>query len=356
VAKKPTYEELERRVKALEAESFKRKQAEQKTEKSISILRAALESTADGLMVVNREGKIVSLNKNLEEMWQIPRSIIEMRDDNLILGCILEQLNDPEGFLERVEKLYTQPDADSYDIIELKDGRIFERYSRPQRIGEKSVGRVWSFRDITDGRRAQEELERSFSILGKTLEGIIHAMVLTVEKRDPYTAGHQRRVAAFASDIATAMGLSEEQINQIRLAGIIHDIGKICIPSDILTRTGRLSENEFGIIKDHAHVGYDILKEIKFPWPLAQIVYQHHERLDGSGYPRGLSGDEILLEAKIIGVSDVVEAMASHRPYRPTLGMDLALEEITKYRAKLYDREVVDISLKLLREKSFKFE
>jgi putative nucleotidyltransferase with HDIG domain len=179
---------------------------------------------------------------------------------------------------------------------------------------------------------------------------------LTVERRDPYTAGHQHRVANLAAAIANEIGLSEEQIDGVRMASVIHDLGKIHVPAEILSRPGRLTENEFSIIKTHPQTGYDILKTEEFPWPVAQIVLQHHERMDGSGYPSSLSGEEILLEARILAVADVVEAMASHRPYRPALGIDKALEEISKNKGVLYDAKVADACLRLFTEKGFKFE
>ena len=157
----------------------------------------------------------------------------------------------------------------------------------------------------------------------KALEGTIHALASTVEKRDPYTAGHQQRVTAIACAIASEMGLSEEKISGIRMVGFIHDLGKIYVPAEILSKPGQLTEIETKIIRTHAKVGYDILKKVEFPWPTAQVIVQHHERIDGSGYPLGLSGEDILLEAKIIGVADFIEAIASHRPYRPSLGIDM---------------------------------
>jgi len=181
-------------------------------------------------------------------------------------------------------------------------------------------------------------------------------VALTVEVKDPYTAGHQRRVGNLARAIANEMGLPQEQIEGIRMAGLIHDLGKISIPAEILSKPGRLSDFEWGMIKMHPQVGYDILGEIEFPWPVAQMVLQHHERMDGSGYPQGLAGEDILLEAKILGVADVVEAMASFRPYRPARGLDKALEEISQNRGGLYDPEVVDVCLKLFTEKGFAFE
>jgi len=186
------------------------------------------------------------------------------------------------------------------------------------------------------------------------LGGTIEAMALTVETRDPYTAGHQRRVSDLARAIATEMDISENRVQGIRLAGVIHDIGKISVPGEILSKPGRISKHEFGIIKEHPTVGYNILKTVDFPWPIAQIVLQHHERFDGSGYPNGLSGEDILLEARIMAVADVVEAMASHRPYRASLGTDMALKEIAKNRGILYDAQVVEVCLRLF-NKGYRF-
>ena len=194
------------------------------------------------------------------------------------------------------------------------------------------------------------------SKLKEALDGIIHVIALTVEIRDPYTAGHQLGVARLAFAIAKEMGLSEDQAEGVRVAGTIHDLGKISVPAEILSRPGQINEMEFGIIKTHPQTGYDILKGMEFPWPLAQTVLQHHERMDGSGYPQGSSGENTLLEARILAVADVIEAIASHRPYRPALGTEKALEEVQQNRGTLYDPEVVDACLKLFVEKGFKFE
>ena len=211
--------------------------------------------------------------------------------------------------------------------------------------------------ELAERQRAEEELQDSLEKLRKALGGIIRAMALAVEAKDPYTAGHQRRVANLACAIATEMGLSPEQIDGIRMAAAIHDLGKIGVPTEILIKPGPLSDIEYDLIKAHAQVGCDILDEtIEFPWPVAQIVLQHHERMNGSGYPQGLSGDEIMLEARVLAVADVVEAMASRRPYRPPRGIDKALEEISQNRGILYDAEVVDACLKLFTEKGFEFE
>jgi HD-GYP domain-containing protein (c-di-GMP phosphodiesterase class II) len=174
-----------------------------------------------------------------------------------------------------------------------------------------------------------------------------------VEARDPYTAGHQRRVSDLARTIATEMGLSRDRIDGIRVMGAIHDLGKISIPAEILSKPTKLNDMEFGLIKAHAHAGYDILKDIDFPWPVAEIILQHHEKLNGSGYPQGLKGDEIHLEARIVGVADKVEAMASHRPYRPSLGLEEALADISQNRGTLYDADAVDVCMRLFHEKHY---
>jgi len=210
-----------------------------------------------------------------------------------------------------------------------------------------------------EGRRqrkqTEEALEQSYRKLRRVLEETALALAYAIEKRDPYTAGHQQRVAKLACAIAREMGLTEEQIDGVKVTGILHDIGKISVPAEILSKPGKLTEIEFSLIKAHPQVGYEILKDIEFPWPVAQITLQHHERMDGSGYPSGLSGEEILLEARILGVADVIEAISSHRPYRPGSGVGKALQEISKSRGVLYDPNIADITLKLFYEKGFKF-
>ncbi|HUW49726.1 MAG TPA: HD domain-containing phosphohydrolase [Sulfuricella sp.] len=216
---------------------------------------------------------------------------------------------------------------------------------------------VWdgAAQDITERERIEEERKRNLLKLGKSLEETVQAIAATIEMRDPYTAGHQRRVAALARRIAEEMHLPSEEIHGIYLTATIHDIGKIHIPAEILSFPGKLGEIEYALIKVHAQAGYEILKNVEFPWPVAQMVYQHHEHLDGSGYPRGLKGDEIMLGARIVCVADVVESMASYRPYRPGLGVRKALAEIRKNRGKLYDAAAVGACLKLFKE-GYEFE
>ena len=177
-----------------------------------------------------------------------------------------------------------------------------------------------------------------------------------LEKKDPYTAGHQKKVVRLAVAIAEELQLSKGQIEGITVASNLHDIGKINVPSEIWSKPGKLSDLEFAMIKTHCQAGFEIVKEIEFPWPVAEVLLQHHERMDGSGYPRGLTGDQLLLEARIMAVADVVEAMASHRPYRPALGIDTALEEISKNRGILYDPDVVDACLRVFRKNGFKLK
>jgi PAS domain S-box-containing protein len=218
------------------------------------------------------------------------------------------------------------------------------------------IGSVSVVRDITEKKQAEEELQRTVENLRRAINTTIQVMVSAVETRDPYTAGHQARSADLARAIAMEMGLPQEKIAAIRMAGSIHDIGKLSIPAEILSKPTKLSDLEFALIKEHTRRGFEMLKDVESPWPLAEIVFQHHERMDGSGYPRNLKGEEILIEARILTVADVVEAMASHRPYRPGRGIEAALEEIEKNSGIFYDNTVVDACLRLFREKGFKLE
>jgi PAS domain S-box-containing protein len=210
--------------------------------------------------------------------------------------------------------------------------------------------------DITERKQAEEKLHQTLESLKKAIVATVQLMVSAVESRDPYTAGHQTRSSDLARAIATEMGLPQEKVDGIRMAGSIHDIGKLSIPAEILSKPAKLTNIEFSLIKEHARQGYEMLKDVESPWPMAEIVYQHHERMDGSGYPRNLIGDEILVEARILAVADVVESMASHRPYRPALGLNAALAEIENNKGTLYDAAAVDVCLRLFREKCFQLK
>ncbi|HET58238.1 MAG TPA: response regulator [Deltaproteobacteria bacterium] len=201
-----------------------------------------------------------------------------------------------------------------------------------------------------------EELLSSFDRMRKVLGAIIHAMAVAVETRDPYTAGHQRKVSDLARSIGSEMKLDEDVVDGLRMAAAIHDIGKISVPAEILSKPGKLTNLEFSLIQSHPETGYEILKDIDFPWPIARIVLEHHERINGSGYPNGTPGDKLLTESKILAVADVVESMASHRPYRPSLGINAALEEISKNSGILYDGEVVKACLRLFNERGYRLQ
>jgi len=237
-------------------------------------------------------------------------------------------------------------------LAKRKDGSAFDVYAAASVVRDPSgrlVCRLASFVDITERKRVEEALRT-------TLNGTIQAIGRTTETRDPYTAAHQRRVTQLACAIAKEMNLPQDQIDGIRVAGIMHDIGKMSIPAEILAKPSKLSETEFDLIKAHPQVAYDILKSIDFPWPVAGIILQHHERLDGSGYPKGVKDGDILLEARILGIADVVEAMSSHRPYRPALGIDKALKEIEKNKGTLYDPTATAACLRLFSEGRFEFD
>jgi PAS domain S-box-containing protein/putative nucleotidyltransferase with HDIG domain len=260
---------------------------------------------------------------------------------------------------EELEK-YEQGEINKLQVLQLemirKDGSTVWTEVKISFIRDENrrpVGIIGVSRDITERMKAEEELQQTLESLRKAVGVTIQVMVSAVEMRDPYTAGHQIKVANLACAIAKEMGLPKDKIEGLRMAGSIHDIGKLSIPAEILSKPTKLTNIEFSLIKEHSLIGYEMLKDVESPWPLAQIVYQHHERMDGSGYPRNLKGDEILMEARIMAIADVVESMASHRPYRPALGIEVALEEIEKNKGILYDNAVADACLKLFREKGY---
>ena len=317
--------------------------------------RNSLDNSPLGIRIITVEGKTLYANRALLEIYGYS-SVEEMdavpyRDRHTAETWVAHQ--------ERVRKMTLgEPVASPYEIdIIRKDGEV-------RRVLVNRTEVRWNGRrqfqtldqDITERVRTDKALKESYNKLDKTLDAVIQTIALTVELRDPYTAGHQHRVARLACAIAAGMGLSPEKIKGIGVVGAIHDIGKICVPAEILSKPGRITDAEFSIIKEHPRTGYDILKGIDFPWPVAQSVLQHHERMNGTGYPGRLSGENIILEARILAVADVVEAMASHRPYRASLGIDKALEEISQKKGILYDSVVADACLKLFHEKGFNID
>ena len=285
-----------------------------------------------------------------------------MNEELLLRRCWLTLVH-PED-IERVSRfLIDLKPGESGECefrIITRDGKILWIYDYNKCMEHESLPDHYRLlgasQNITERKNMEESLRETLEKLRKSLAGTIQAMSLTVETRDPYTAGHQRRVSNLARTIAQEMGLSADTVDNIRMAGIIHDIGKISVPAELLAKPTKLTDIEMGLIKVHSQSGYDILKDVELPYPIAEMVLQHHERLDGSGYPQGLKGNQILLETKILSVADVIEAIATHRPYRPARGIEPALEEIEKNKGILYDEKVVDICLKLFREKGFSFE
>ena len=338
-----------------ELREFKNRQERRITEiqliKSEEKYRTLFEDSRDAIYLNDKEGGLIDFNRSTlelfgysgEEMLGInTKSVFVNPDEYQRLQDEIAQ----KGSVREFEAKLCKKDGTKIDCLITSTVRL----ARDKSI----IGYQGIVRDISELASNRKQLEKTLKELRKVLGGTIEAMALTVETRDPYTAGHQRRVSNLARSIAAEMGVSEDQIQGIRLAGVIHDVGKISVPGEILSKPGKISTNEFGIIKEHPQVGYNILKTVDFPWPIAQIVLQHHERMDGSGYPDGISGDNILIEARILAVADVVEAMASHRPYRPALGIDIALREISKNRGSFYDLNAVDACLRLFNEKGYR--
>lgn len=337
-------------------DATQRKEAEQALRDSEERFRHLIETTSDLVWEVDENGRYTYVSPRIEQ-------ILGYRPEEIVGKTPFDFMPFKEA--NRVAKTFAQAITSKQPIRLLENinlhkqgNQVVLESSAVPFFDDKEVIRGYRGinRDITERRRAEEQIQQSFQKLEKTLDGVIMAITSMVETRDRYTAGHQRRVTRLACAIAQEIGLSEDQTQMIRMAGLLHDLGKLFIPTEILCKPGQLTEIEFAIIKTHPQAGYEILKNIEFPWPIAQMVAQHHERLDGSGYPLGLSGDEISLEARILAVSDVVEAMSSHRPYRPALGMDKALREIVSNKGTLYDPDVVEACVRLFVDRKFQLD
>lgn len=329
-----------------------RKKVEEAVQASEEKFRTLFDSAADAIFIHDLDGNILEVNEVACERLGYKKE--------KILNMTLADIDRPKqavGTPKRIEELYQRGHIFFETAHENKDGTVIpiELSSRIIDYEGKPVA-LSIARDITERKLAEEERKQSFERLRQSLEETVNALATAVEMRDPYTAGHQHRVTSLATAIAEEMGLSKEKIEGIRMAGVIHDVGKIRVPAEILSWPGQLTEIDFNLIKTHPQVGYDILKRIELPNQVTKIMLQHHERMDGSGYPEGLKGKNILIEARVLAVADVVEAMASHRPYRAALGIEKALEEISKNKGILYDAKVVDTCLKLFNEKDFKFK
>lgn len=320
-------------------------------EESNERFRALVETTSDWIWEINPEGIYTYSSPKV-------RDLLGFESEEIIGKNLVDLTASKE--VERTARVFKQlilsrkPFTGFENTCQAKDGRIvvIEKNGVPvfsdsgELLGYRGIAR-----DISERKSALEALQKSRDELHNSLEETVKSLASAAEKRDPYTAGHQMRVDTLACAIARELGLPEKQIEGLHFAAVLHDIGKISLPSEYLAKPARLSAQERAIVKCHTEVGYEILKNIHFPWPVADIVYQHHEHLDGSGYPRGLTDKEILLEAKILTVADVIEAMSSHRPYRPSLGLETAMEEIRSGRGTLYHSQSVDACLHLIAEK-----
>lgn len=317
-----------------------------------------------GVIYQNSEGRIIEMNPAAEYILGVGISRI---NDLLWTNEDLKTIRQDGSLLRPEER---------FGLVSLKTGRSFRNQIMGVRLSEEeewrwvNVNSVPQFQnnepkpyqvfvtleDITALKRADETISKNYQKLNETFKGAINLLAIASEQRDPYTSGHQIRVSKLATAIAVEMGLDENIVEGITIAGVIHDIGKMSIPSELLSKPTKLTELEYSLIQTHSESGYSILKNIDFPWPIAEIVYQHHERLDGSGYPRKLKGDKMLLEAKILAVADVVEAMSSYRPYRPSLGIEAALAEISENKGVTYDPNVVESCQRLFEENKFSFD
>lgn len=333
-----------------------RKKSEKALSESEGRFRGLIETTSDWVWEVNEKLVYTYVSRKIrdilgyepeEVVGKAPVDLMPLKEANRVARVFDNALTQKKPFAF-VENVCLHKDGRKV-VLETSGVPFFD-----------ANGNVCGFRgidrDVTERKRAEEEAQESFRKLQRTVEGTIQAIALTVETRDPYTAGHQRRVTKLAYAISREMGLPNDQIQRVRIAGLLHDLGKIFIPTEILSKPGQLTEVEFAIIKSHPQAGYEILKNIEFPWPIADIVIQHHERMNGSGYPSGLKGEEIVIEARILAVADVAEAMSSHRPYRPALGLDKALKEIVNNKGVLYDANVVEACMRVFNGGVFKFD
>ena len=347
----------EQAILSIARDITERKVMEEELRKGEERFRSVVETMKVGLGAIDENGVLTYVNEYFSKMLgytideMIGRSTLDFYYDEE------SRKTQEEIFAKRREGMR---DPTPYEVTwRKKDGLKVYSILSPSPSFDADGRFIGSFAihtDITERKQTEEALQRSYEQLQETLITTVNALTSMVEMKDRYTAGHQPRVAQLACALAEAMGLSEEQIEGIRMAGFVHDIGKINIPAEILSKPGQLTEIQYDMVKMHPQASYEILKGIKFPWAVAEIALQHHERMDGSGYPQGLSGKEILLEARILAVANVVEAMTSHRPYRPAHDIKEALQEISQKKDVFYDPDVVDACLKLFTEKRFSFD
>ena len=324
-----------------------RLQSEEVLKKSRQEFINIFKNSPEATVYTDVEGRIMNINSRFSEVFGY--TLDEIKGEDIDGGII-----HPPDKIEEGKQLAGKVLAEGYSSLETirkkKDGTLF-----PVLVTGSAISLVGGFKGTLTQYLDFTEQKESAEKIRKILESTIYTMVKVIEFRDPYTAGHQQRVSALATAIAHKLGLSGEKQEAVRITSLVHDIGKINLPAEILNKPGALNNMELQLIKEHASTGRDILKSTKFSWPIAEIVYQHHENYNGSGYPQGLSGLQIILEARILRVADTVEAMSSHRPYRPALGIDKALEEISQNKGIFYDPEIADTCLELFKNKEFSF-
>jgi len=329
-----------------------RRHAETLVRENEQRFRAMVEQSISGFYVI-QDGLFAYVNARFAEIFgyaspqeivgRNPSALVSEKDRARVAENIRQRLS---GELRSLGYSFTGLRKDGAEVEVGVHGSLATFQGRPAIIG--------LIQDISERKHAEDEIRRYVARLEQAMQSTINVVATIGELRDPYTHGHERRVGEIAAAIATEMGLEPTQAEGIRIAGYLHDVGKIAVPAEILAKPGKLTKAGFDLVRDHAQQSYEILKTVPFPWPVAETAWQHHERLDGSGYPRGLKGDEILLEARVLAVADTLEAMASHRPYRPGLGVDKALTEIERNRGRLYYPPAVDACLRLFRDKGYK--
>jgi PAS domain S-box-containing protein/putative nucleotidyltransferase with HDIG domain len=352
------FDELRARVKVgqrmlemqsdLLSEISEHKRTEKRLRESEDKYKTLINTSPDSIALFDHNGRFLTVNPTMAKRFDLSQEELEGKMLSEIMPASIadKHIEKSREALSKKELVYFESE---------RQGSYFQNYYIPVSTSDSQRTYQVISRDITEVKQAHNALELTLDRLNQAVQGTFRALSLTLEQRDAFTAGHQERVARLACTIAREMGMDDERVQGLYFAGMVHDIGKISVPAGILTKPTRLSEIEFALIKEHSQAGYNILKDIEFPWPIADVVLQHHERLNGSGYPQGLSGQEILPKARILAVADVVEAMSSHRPYRPGLGIDAALGEIEKNKGILYDPEAVDVCLSLFKEQGYTF-
>lgn len=332
---------------------------EQRLQDSERLLSTTLDSLAEAVVSTNTEGRVSYLNPAAAAMLDVEAEAALGRELSELFSILDVDTRLPITGLEEIcSPGAAHPMCEDMLLVTSENREMPVGLSVSPISGARGdfLGRVLVMRNVALRKQAEAELLSSMQALRTAFRQTVRALASMAEKRDPYTAGHQQRVARLACAIGRELGLPQESLEGLEVAGTLHDIGKVYVPAEILAKPARLSHMEMGIMKSHSEVGFEILREVNFPWPVARTVLEHHERLDGSGYPGGLKDGEISREARILAVADVVEAMSSHRPYRAALGLQRALDEIRSGRDRVYDPEAVDACLAVMSGGDFCFD